>query len=345
MFVISGNDVNDVYPMALTLLKGVGKLEPSRYGDVIVAPRPVTSHYENPRNRVLLDPDRDANPFFHLMEGLWILSGRNDVSWLARFNAKMADFSDNGATFHAAYGARLRRWQVEGGRHGTMDQLERAVDLLQRNKADRRVVLSIWDPAIDLGVKSNDIPCNDMIKVEIRDNRLNLIVFNRSNDIIWGCYGANVVQFSMIQEYLAGRIGVEMGWMEQVSTNWHAYTNVWEKYAATNPFPESPYVMGTVEAYPMVTEGHKFDDDLKRFMRLATTFPDFDKPEVLDEMGFARTNGYDNPFFTEVAEPMYIAWAYWKADRKREALVIMESVVASDWATAGTEWMQRRMNK
>lgn len=345
MFVLQGNDVNDVYPMALTLLKGVGRPESSRYGNVIVAPRPVTSHYENPHHRVLFDETRDANPFFHLMEGLWILAGRDDVKWLARFNSRMAEFSDDGHSFHAPYGKRLRNWKYTGvGNNAYIDQLGEAVRLLRKDPTDRRVVLSIWDPSIDLGIKSKDIPCNDIIKLEIRDGRLNMIVFNRSNDIIWGCYGANVVQFSMIQEYLAGRIGCEMGFLEQVSTNWHAYEERWKPYRDSNPFPESPYQLGNVEPYPMVAVGHKFDDDLRRFMRLTETFPDFDNPNVLEQMGFGGQR-YDNPFFTDVAEPMYLAWAFWKADRKAEAQAMMETVMASDWGVAGQEWMERRLER
>lgn len=348
MFVLSGNDVNDVYPMALTLLKGVGRPEPSRYGDVIVAPRPVTSHYENPRNRVLLDPTRDANPFFHLMEALWILAGRDDVAWLARFNNKMREFSDDGDTFHAAYGDRLRRCMAEhhpqANRLGCIDQLDIAVEALRLNPADRRVVLSIWSPEADLFWVSKDIPCNDMIKLEIRDGRLNLIVFNRSNDIIWGCYGANVVQFSMIQEYLAGRIGCEVGFMEQVSTNWHAYDGVWGKFRDSNPFPESPYQMGTVEAYPMVADGDKFDDDLLRFMARTERFPDVDTP-FLEQEDWGMDGIYANPFFNDVAEPMYLAWVFWKAKQASMALAMLESCMASDWQAAGQEWIRRRINK
>ena len=32
-----------------------------------------------PTKELLFDPDRDANPFFHFMEGLWMLAGFNDL--------------------------------------------------------------------------------------------------------------------------------------------------------------------------------------------------------------------------------------------------------------------------
>jgi hypothetical protein len=55
------------------------------------------------------------------------------------------------------------------------------------------------------------------------NNRLDLIVFNRSNDVYWGMLGANIVQFSFLQEYLARMAGLDIGRLFQVSTNAHVY--------------------------------------------------------------------------------------------------------------------------
>src|SRR4051812_44092557 len=71
---------------------------------------PFITEYQNPTERVVWSEARDANPFFHLMESLWILAGRSDVAFLAEFNARMAEYSDNNKTFHAPYGERLRAY-------------------------------------------------------------------------------------------------------------------------------------------------------------------------------------------------------------------------------------------
>ena len=44
---------------------------------------------------------------------IWIVLGRKDVEFLTIFNKRMADYSDDGKTFHAPYGWRLRRWGVK----------------------------------------------------------------------------------------------------------------------------------------------------------------------------------------------------------------------------------------
>ncbi len=60
------------------------------------------TEYECPRERVLFSRERDANPFFHLMESLWILAGREDLGFLEHFNSNMRQFSDDGTTFNAS---------------------------------------------------------------------------------------------------------------------------------------------------------------------------------------------------------------------------------------------------
>lgn len=47
-------------------------------------PYAISTTYLNSTERVLFDPKRDCNPFFHFMESLWILAGRNDVAWLSQ---------------------------------------------------------------------------------------------------------------------------------------------------------------------------------------------------------------------------------------------------------------------
>ena len=62
--------------------------------------------YNNPCERVLFYPERDANPVFHFMESLWMLAGRRDVEWISMFNNGISQYSDDGVLFHAAYGHR-----------------------------------------------------------------------------------------------------------------------------------------------------------------------------------------------------------------------------------------------
>ena len=107
-YVITTNDVNDALCHGITYLLREGVEEPSRNGPVLVAPGPVITEYTTPRSRVLYSPTRDANPFFHFMESLWILAGSNDVAFVEYFAKNMRAYSDDGVTSWGAYGWRWR---------------------------------------------------------------------------------------------------------------------------------------------------------------------------------------------------------------------------------------------
>jgi len=231
-YIVQAKNVNEALGEGLSLLKKVAVKAPSRNGEVLVAPGPVITEYENPKDRVLFSPLRDANPFFHLMEALWMLGGHNDVAWPQQFNSKFGLYSDDGLTVHGAYGHRWRN-------HFGQDQLNHIIRLLRTEPTTRRAVLAMWHPEGDLWKRGTaypasgvDLPCNTHIYFSIGLTGLDMTVCCRSNDIIWGAYGANAVHMSILQEYIAAAIGVPVGSYFQFSNNFHAYTNILapEKY-------------------------------------------------------------------------------------------------------------------
>lgn len=352
MKVIEASNVNIAYAKALSYMNDFGIKRESRAGEVLVVPEPVTTHYRNPRERVLFSTQRDANPFFHLFEALWMLTGANDVQLPKYFVKRMENFSDDGEVFHGAYGHRWRHFPVDDliGDEVTADQLDQIVWMLQKNPDDRRVILQIWDAARDLGTDSADIPCNDMVKFELAPGvnpnvlQLNMVVFNRSNDIIWGCYGANAVQFSVLQEYLASRLGVPVGWYEQVSTNWHAYLNVWhDYYPNTDTFPfKDPYRgMDEVKVEPLVTDADTFDTECQVVINHARNHPHI--------IGEFITENMHNRFFHKVCGPMLWSYGYYRHNDLKKAIEMMEKAILDngeiDWLVAGERWMRRRAAK
>lgn len=322
MKVVHACNVNEAYVLGMRLLAEKHYREESRIGPVMVAPCPVTTVYERPCERVLFDRQRDANPFFHLMESLWMLVGRRDVQWISQFITGFDKYSDDGKVYHGAYGYRWRHWFE-------LDQLETVVRELRENPNSRRCYVGMWDPEHDLGKPGLDFPCNTGIAFQIRDGVLDMTVFNRSNDIIWGAYGANAVHMSFLLEYMAAKIGVPVGRYYQVSNNFHAYVDMWLKVGGTpQPHPLDPYELGEVQPYPMVRDHRTFDSDLDKFIEdpLSLMF-------------------YSNSFFPEVAVPMAHAHREWKRKRYLPALNICKEIAAPDWSRACFEWIQRRAEK
>ena len=185
----------------------------------------------NPYRRLVGGYGRNINPFFLLAEAMWIFCGRKDVRFLSLFNKNMEQFSDDGKVFHAPYGFRLRHWGVrsedkfcEENLHAAQgyDQVADAIKLFENNPNTRQVVLSIWNPDLDLGTKTKDIPCNDIIMLKIRDGKLITTIQNRSNDLHWGL-PTNLFQFSFLTELIAACLNIELGTQTHNSQSLHVY--------------------------------------------------------------------------------------------------------------------------
>lgn len=323
MLSLVDRNVNHVFPVAMIhLTNGAVTREIAPRGQkTLEYLTPVCSTYLRPQERVLFIPGRGANPFFHFFEALWILAGREDVEFLAQFNPRMAEYSDNGQVFHAPYGRRLRRC---GETH--WDQLAEVIALLQADPDTRRAVLQIWDADLDLGTDSKDLPCNTTIYLKIREGRLHMTVCNRSNDALWGAYGANVVQFSTLQEYLATMIGVEVGLYHQISDSFHVYTDLplWQKMKHVRPGSIlDPYEMGTVRPYPLVTDAKTFDHECRWFV----------------ENPARGETQYTNTIFQHTAPTLYRAWIEHQASR-RGLQQLTTLPVDLDWRAAAEVWLK-----
>lgn len=319
MRVIEARNVNDAYRQGVEMLRREGVRGESRAGDVLVMPTPVTTVYERPYERVLFDPARDANPFFHFMESLWMLAGRNDAAFLNQFVKDFGSrYAEEDGLIWGGYGRRWRGW------FNGLDQLDYVVGALRNNPDDRRVVIQMWDAEKDLGADKRDVPCNTQVYPRVRQGYLDITVCCRSNDIIWGAYGANAVHFSVLQEYLAARISVGVGRMYQISNNYHAYLKIIESVGL--PTRNCPYQTSLVTIKPMVENYQIFDDELSLWMK--------------DPRGNFH---YENSVFPRLATPMFLAYHAWRNKDAEKALDEVTDIEAGDWRVACERWITRRM--
>jgi thymidylate synthase len=154
------------------------------------------------------------------VEVIGILSGRRDSGYLNFFNPILPRFAGDGPEYHGAYGYRLRV-------HNGIDQLKRASDALTANPQSRQVVLQLWDGALDLPSPDGqpaaaDIPCNICSMLKVRNGKLEWSQIMRSNDLFKGL-PYNFVQFTTLQEVVAGWIGAEPGTYTHYSDSLHLY--------------------------------------------------------------------------------------------------------------------------
>jgi hypothetical protein len=353
---IKARNVNEALPIACMLLKKEGKPVAPRGMATIEYPEPLATTYTSPAEMILFDADRDANCFFHFFEALWILHGRSDVGFLAYFLPRMADFSDDGTVFHAPYGYRMRYG------FNKLDQIELAIEKLRRDPDSRQAVLSIWDPARDW-LKSKDVPCNSMVMFKVREGKLRMTVSNRSNDMLLGAYGANVVQFSTLLKYMAGRIGVGVGSYTQVSDSFHVYVDnpYWQQasgragmWLTTTPYSDEAVavsvarsVHGWADRYtsgecdymaPSELASGQFDEDLRTF------FGRWDAGGA-DDSALRNERNYLTGSFADTVLPMLNVLIQYRTGNKPLALECAKQIKALDWRAAAQQWVQRRIDK
>lgn len=299
----------------------------TRNGFVWKMRKPVMVTYEKPMERVLFHTERDANPFFHLFEAVWMLAGKNDVAFLKQYNSRIDKYSDDGEVFWGAYGYRWRRWFLT-------DQINWVIQHLKNEPESRRAVVSMWDTRTDqkkVDAQGKDVPCNTHIYFELdRDSeldryKLNMTVCNRSNDILWGAFGANVVHMSILQEYIARWLDADVGWYTQMSNNFHFYEATWHDDLAV--VEGDPYAHGVVQHLPLMSDPSRLITEMRLWC-------DHNDSSKLKE-----------PFMANLVLPMDAAWKHHKAREYDKALEQMEAVVPSDWRMAGIMWLKKRRDR
>lgn len=175
---------------------------------------------KNPRNRWITCRHPRINPAFAIVEAVWILSGDNSLNFLLPWNKKLSDYVGYEPEVYGAYGRRLRSSLG-------FDQLTVAAEALTMNPTSRQVVLQIWNSLEDLPIRageprSSDIPCNVISMLKVRNGLLEWTQTMRSNDLFRG-FPYNVVQFTILQEVMAGWIGVDVGSYVQYCDSLHIY--------------------------------------------------------------------------------------------------------------------------
>jgi hypothetical protein len=310
----------------------------SRNGPVLRFAEPVCLAYQNPQRRVLTSPVRDANPFFHLVETMWMFAGLQELEPLLRYNAGMAQYSDDGTNLRGtAYGHRWRSYTWG-------DQLGVAVDTLRTNPEDRRVVVTMWDP-LELGGSGKDFACNLQVifgtrPLEAGGYALDMTVTNRSNDIVYGAMGSNLFHFSMLLEYMAYQCDMAVGKYYQVSNNLHLYT-------------ENPTSKRCLEQRGSIRPAVAGADSADATLSLLGLTID---PAPIADYVRKQQGIPDQPYLQQVVMPLVEAYRVFKLKsltgldvdatlRVRLAQSIAAKCASPQLAAAATSWLERKLPK
>lgn len=298
--VYNGHGVNYPYALAWRDVTENGNRIPSRNGDTFER-NPGVFNIETPRRRLVTCVGRPINVAFALAEVLWILQGRQDVTMLKFYNSRIDQWSDDGLSFNAPYGYRLR------STHGH-DQIEDIVRTLIASPESRQAVLSVWHAPSDRGWDpaegtapdgstsddewggywdphvTADRACNVLAQPLIRDGIMTWLQVVRSNDLIWGV-PYNFMQWMHMHEYIARRVGAEVGPYTHVSNSLHVYD--FNRPEAVTHF--DLYDLLGMDHAPMVVDRKALDAvyDMEEEIRIAPDARDLDErlARVSDRIG------------------------------------------------------------
>ena len=253
-----------------------------------------------------------GTPFSALGEFCWYLSGRSDFGFIDYYLRGAYDPDEDvepDGTIAGAYGPRLVAAAGDG-------QLERVINMLSAHPATRQAVLQLFD-ADDLTSGQHDVPCTCTLQFLNRSDGLELVTYMRSNDVYRGL-PHDVFCFTLLQEWIACRLGVDVGTYKHAVGSLHLYdidAELAQRYlnegfqSTKHPMPPMPAddPQGSLAALL----------DAEDALRLAP--PDFDRA--------ARLEAALPPYWADLVR---LLWAYrhWK-DRDPEAILRLQGRMAS----------------
>jgi thymidylate synthase len=161
--------------------------------------------------------ERQWNLKYAEAESQWYDSGDPSIKKLGEIYGKIPPIwkrmADKDGNVNSNYG-----WQMQRS-----DQLNKVVQMLNEKPDTRQATISIYDGK-EIDKYATDTPCTYAIQFTILNNKLNMCVTMRSNDLWYG-FCNDQYCFSELQRYVAMRINREVGEYYHFAHNLHLYNN------------------------------------------------------------------------------------------------------------------------
>lgn len=168
------------------------------------------------------------------VEALQLLGGVTAPELVIAIGPQFANYTEDNGLFHGAYGMR------------TQGQYAAVIERLKTDPDTRQAVVTIWNPELDLLPSKRDYPCTILHQFRIRNNRLNMSVYMRSNDV-WLGAAYDWFQFTRVQLAMASVLGIEPGSYAHHVGSLHIYEQHYdaaERLRHTDKTPPIPYITG-----------------------------------------------------------------------------------------------------
>jgi len=189
----------------------------------------VSTVVTNPTDLVFDIKPRKASPVMSIVELMYFLNGRDDdvlaKVWLPGMEKYL---NPNTRRFDGGYGP-----SISAG-------LSYVFPMLQKDPDTRRA----WIPIMDMThlvrmIETNDFPCNPGLAFNIRDNRLNMTVMTRSQDLYYG-YIYDQIEFHTLLNMMSKALFKKVGTVSHYMLSMHLYEKDFKGADECAEYPINP---------------------------------------------------------------------------------------------------------
>jgi thymidylate synthase len=191
-----------------------------------------------------------------IIELLWFLHGDTNVRWLQERKVSIwNEWADEAGKLGPVYGKQWRDWETPDGGH--IDQIQALLDLIRRDPASRRQIVSAWNPA-DLP-KMALAPCHCLFQTQVANGRLNLQLYQRSADVFLGV-PFNIASYALLTHMLAQQAGLEPGVFVWTGGDCHLYSNHLDQARLQLTREPRPLPTLTIRRKPEAIDQYEYED-------------------------------------------------------------------------------------
>ena len=168
---------------------------------------------KEPLHHLIHTDFRKWNAKYAEREWRWYLSGDPNAEEIAKKAPIWYHHMDANKEVRSNYGWQWKR----------KNQLDYIINRLMGNKQTRQAAITIYD-AKEWPTYQHDTPCTYAVQFTILNDKLNMSVLMRSNDL-WCGFCNDQYCFSLLQKKVAKELNIEIGEYYHFAHNFHLYND------------------------------------------------------------------------------------------------------------------------
>lgn len=208
----------------------------------------------NPMDNLVYNEFRLASPYYIAQEYYWYLSGNNNVEEASKMSKFWNKIANDDGTVNSNYGKYMFKDLEPDKDNIPNTQWNNIIQILKDDPDSRKALIQL--PIA--GTKyTKDTVCTSSFQFIIREDRLYMTTYMRSNDLMKG-FTNDIPFFTSMQIKLAQELGVELGWYRHVVGSLHIYESDFIENS-NKVFMKSGKRFGFV--YPYTVKEYDFEHD------------------------------------------------------------------------------------